>query len=489
MKAKFITYSGDSLSNYTVESKTFEGREYFVVPVVMMREGVHSGSRGPLFHSIDELGKYVASWNGIPVMISHPKKDGNFVSANSPEVLEESKVGFVFNSHVDEGDDRLRAEAWLEKARLKSISPKAFKKINKKEPMEVSVGVFSDEIEEEGEYNGEAYTAIAINHRPDHLALLPDEIGACSLEDGCGVRTNSKSKKGGNNVKDFKEAIKLVNEKGFNINEFTLHKDGYCEIVESVRLKLNSMDDSTKYHYLEELYDDAVVYAVSFSEGGRKLYRQEYQIVDDQVSLMGEPVEVIKKVNVTFEANTIKRTKFNTNKKSDSMSKPCAQCVKVKVDALISNTLTVFEESDREYLETLSEDKLDKLIPKETPAPAPAAPAVNSTPAPAPVSTPAPAIQALSAEDRAALDFGRRQLAARRLAFIGTIQANTSKELWPDATLNAMSDDLLERIAGSFKKEEPEVNQGGNYFFNGFNPQTTIQDNSAIEGLYPEGVE
>jgi hypothetical protein len=42
-------------------------------------------------------------------------------------------------------------------------------------------------------FNGVKYEGIARNLRPDHLAILPDDKGACSLEDGCGVNNTSKN--------------------------------------------------------------------------------------------------------------------------------------------------------------------------------------------------------------------------------------------------------------------------------------------------------
>jgi hypothetical protein len=37
---------------------------------------------------------------------------------------------------------------------------------------------------------GRPYNFVARNYRPDHLAILPDQRGACSIEDGCGLNTN-----------------------------------------------------------------------------------------------------------------------------------------------------------------------------------------------------------------------------------------------------------------------------------------------------------
>src|SRR5690606_20175922 len=45
-----------------------------------------------------------------------------------------------------------------------------------------------------GELNGKPYTAKQVNLRPDHVALLPGEVGACSIADGCGApRINSQA--------------------------------------------------------------------------------------------------------------------------------------------------------------------------------------------------------------------------------------------------------------------------------------------------------
>jgi len=176
--------------NYTVREELLQGRTHLVVPVVMMTQGVHAGSHGPILHLSDELGRFPAAWDGIPVCIGHPK-DGDFnISANQPRVLDEWMVGRVFNTHMD--GQKLRAEAWLDKDLLGSMSPQAMAHISKGLPIDVSVGVFTEDEMSSGDHLGEHYEAVARNHRPDHLALLPGATGACSWADGCGVRANQK---------------------------------------------------------------------------------------------------------------------------------------------------------------------------------------------------------------------------------------------------------------------------------------------------------
>lgn len=184
-------YSGHSflqVNNYEVRSETHQNRPHIVVPVVMMVEGVHCGSHGAIFHSIDELGRFPGAWDGIPVAILHPEEDGNPISANSPDIVDSQVVGRVYHTKVDE--NRLRAECWIDVERIAEFSPVTLQYIQKKKPLEISVGVFTDDEECSGTWNGEEYYAIARNHRPDHLALLPGGAGACSWEDGCGIRLN-----------------------------------------------------------------------------------------------------------------------------------------------------------------------------------------------------------------------------------------------------------------------------------------------------------
>ena len=190
-------------TEYEIRSAKLHKRKHIVVPVVMMVEGVHSGNHGAVYHSANELQKFVDSWNGIPVVIDHPKKDGVHVSANQPDILEES-VGKVFKTTFDNG--KLKAEVWLDEEQLKEISPMAMAYIKEMKPLDVSVGVFTDQELFDGQWNEEKYNTVARNYRPDHLALLPGGRGACSWNDGCGIRVNSNNdnKKGGNAMSDVK---------------------------------------------------------------------------------------------------------------------------------------------------------------------------------------------------------------------------------------------------------------------------------------------
>jgi hypothetical protein len=358
METKTLTLYTVRASEYQIRQETFEGRRHLVVPVVMMVEGVHNGSRGPLLHTAEELGRFVNVWDGIPITIQHPQSDGVFVSANSPEQLGLS-VGRVFNTHLD--GDKLRAEAWLDESKLIAISPEALEYIRQGKPLDVSVGVFNDEIPETGEWNDEHYEAIATNHRPDHLALLPGGRGACSWEDGCGIRVN---KEGGNMEKGLIQDIKSLNQRGYAAIPI-VNKQGYRELMETLRSKLDAMDTADRMYFLVEVYENEFVYEVRSRETeSSTLYKRGYSTNEnDEIEVAESPVEVRRKVEfVTMsDEKRMKRTKFNNNNKKEGGNEMA--CCEDKVDRLIANAQTKFTANDKEWLLAQSEETIDKLFP------------------------------------------------------------------------------------------------------------------------------
>lgn len=168
--------------------ETFEGKQYLVVPCVMLTEGVHTGSMGSLYYPSQELSKIPSIWNSKPVVVYHPQFNGQSVSACDPIILEKYRIGELFNTKWEDG--KLKTECWIDEEKTKQVDIRVLETIQNGKMMEVSTGLFTDNENAEGEWNGEKYQAIARNYRPDHLAILPDLKGACSIEDGAGLLRN-----------------------------------------------------------------------------------------------------------------------------------------------------------------------------------------------------------------------------------------------------------------------------------------------------------
>jgi hypothetical protein len=172
-----------------VRRELFEGRMHTVIPAVIAVAGVLNGN----LLTAQELGKFPEAWNGRPVPILHPSVDGVYVSANWPDILERA-AGRVFNTKMV--GNALTAEFWMDEQRMDAMGHSAMLSGMAEGTMqvEVSTGYFSDDVPLVGEFNGKAHSVAHLNLRPDHVALLPGQVGACSIADGCGApRINSRA--------------------------------------------------------------------------------------------------------------------------------------------------------------------------------------------------------------------------------------------------------------------------------------------------------
>jgi thiol-disulfide isomerase/thioredoxin len=174
------------------------------------------------------------------------------------------------------------------------------------------------------------------------------------------------------------------------------------------------------------------------------MYKQSYKIESGKIEFVGEPIEVHKKVEYVINISN------NESKKEVKMPKnECPKCL-AKINALLANKESGFDEIDRVWLETLTEPQLDKAIKvKEVEKVVEKEVQVN----------------VLSKEDQDALATYKKEKKEKRELLIKNIQNDSNKELWPDVVLNTMDDDTLKRIFDSVRKEEVtdySVNSGSN---------------------------
>lgn len=161
--------------------------EHLVVPVVALMEGViHAvNSAHPEFVPLATLQKAAATWNGRPIVIGHPMKDGKQCSANAPEIQHKHAIGTVYNARVE--GKKLLCEAWIDKAKAKKLDPELFERLVANQHEEVSVGAFVVTDNVAGKWHDQPYKGSWLETIGDHLAFLPGGRGACSVEMGCGT--------------------------------------------------------------------------------------------------------------------------------------------------------------------------------------------------------------------------------------------------------------------------------------------------------------
>lgn len=332
-----------------VRNDTMENRDYLVVPMIMLTEGVHNGSQGPILYTAEELSKFPGVWNHKPVVVYHPQKEGQPISACDPAVLTAHKIGVIMNTKFEDG--KLKAEAWLDIERVNAVDNRILEAINNNETLELSTGLVTDTLDVPGEWNGETYTSIAVNFKPDHLAVLPDMVGACSIADGAGfLRLNTE------------EGQLIINMSKLNKEQQRFLKElkpkSLFELSQAIQNEI-SFDDTRQLLYSKlsesipnedtwiiDVFDEYFIY-----ERNGTFKKQSYSITDGKVSFDDIAVDVEKKVSY----ETISNLNNERNIPMDEKAK--------LIKSLIDNQTTSFVKEDEVWLQNLELEQLKKLEP------------------------------------------------------------------------------------------------------------------------------
>ncbi len=305
-----------------IRTEELQGHRYVVVPVVLITSGVFRGNHGDLEYTANELGRWPQGWNNKPILNGHPTTNAG---AGSAEVLSAQQLGILLNSGYD--DPKLKSEAWL---REDLITPELKQKLETKEPISVSTGLFHD-VEVTTNSTGETISRKVVNIVPDHLAVLLNEAPACSITSGAGL---------------------LMNSKGSTNNSLTAG-DTRDQLMTLVRSRFG------ENVWVEDFFNDPPV--VLF-ERNSNIYKLPYSIEMDVVSLSQDLPELVtrQKQYRTASGMIVGAT---TNSKGDEMNKP-------QLIAAIKQHGTRLTDAQ---LEAMDESILSNLLPaaqssKETPA-------------------------------------------------------------------------------------------------------------------------
>jgi hypothetical protein len=359
-----------------VYEDTLEGRPHLVVPAVILVEGVLHGSHGPGFYPKEESGRRVHAWNHMPAVVNHPKVGDRHVTARSKEMIDLYKAGVVLNSLQD--DTKTKTKVWLDIARTNGIDARIIPKLRKREKIELSTGLFVHREMTSGVFTNAKgdkvpYDWIARDHEPDHLAILVDSVGACSVKDGAGLLANETRL-----PESLCHVLRRSVEKcvlSIGVDKVTGNEMSFTQVSQQLGRALSSKFGSPGEYwrgYVVEVFDDRVV----FEGEDDKLYQMSYSVSGDSVQLTGDAKEVKRQVSYVAA-----RSAVPSPQESEMFDK------KKHIDSLIGNG---FEESDRVWLDKLTDDQLKKVQPRAAAvSPPPPATTTNQTP-PVAAQTPAP---------------------------------------------------------------------------------------------------
>jgi len=498
-----------------VRRATWNGKSYLVAPMVLINPGVLNGSKGPLLYPPDEIVKNYQQWNGVPIVVYHPHRLGQPVSATEPGILDRQGVGVVRNAT---SNGKLRAEGWFDEIKTKKVNPGVYNRLINHQTIELSTGLFTDNEESSGTFNGRQYVAIARNYRADHLAVLPDQIGACSVKDGCGVLVNKENK--GNKMKLQDKLSFILNGKSCEGME---DEEKNCDAVKNAEDGRDITE--LKTDNLREIAQDAEDHDMinGTAKSPNKKVKADKGAADqsqlDEVEeencdtvqnlsqklalLVGNLDELPQPSQQPLQQPTAAQPSLDPNvwlqkqiallvAKFQEMSKPThnqqggptmadvkltANERKAVVDGLIDNEGCCWEESDRETLNTLSdvtlakltkqqelvknasmpdeleEDDDDDVAVKEIPTKKGTSQAEGKV---APTGELNPTMKnnqaVLNEQDRADLSFARRYRMEQRQRHVKTITSNANNK-FTEKQLNSMDDGVLANMAALAQQE------------------------------------
>nr|WP_126723018.1 DUF2213 domain-containing protein [Escherichia coli] len=185
----------NSASNITTE--TIDGKPHIVVrgitPVVddiVMNRKLYPAA---------EIEKAYNTLERNPMPLGHPKVDGKHVSARDVRAVNEYHVG-GWLQNVNHKDGKVTGDMYVNRQYAES-SDKGKRLINRldemlagtnSDPIHISTGLLYSGIAANGESKGKKYNEIATNMMFDHVAVLLDEPGAGTPEEGVGIFVNAE---------------------------------------------------------------------------------------------------------------------------------------------------------------------------------------------------------------------------------------------------------------------------------------------------------
>jgi len=287
----------NSASNITTE--TIDGKPHIVVrgitPVVddiVMNRKLYPAA---------EIEKAYNTLERNPMPLGHPKVDGKHVSARDVRAVNEFHVG-AWLQNVSHKDGKVTGDMYVNRQYAES-SDKGKRLINRlddmlsganADPIHISTGLLYSGITANGESKGKKYNEIATNMMFDHVAVLLDEPGAGTPNEGVGIFVNSDGDEQQIEMANLADAYDCTREGMLNKTRFfftNASNFSFDDIQRAISDKLREGDIEDKWLWPETVWPDSFIY-----QDGSKHLKQKYLIDDGgKAVFVGEPVEVVRK--------------------------------------------------------------------------------------------------------------------------------------------------------------------------------------------------
>lgn len=317
MKLSSIHVKSLAINASNISTTTINGQEHYVIrgAVPIVDDIVMNGGLYPA----EEINNSYQTMERKLMPIGHPMVNGKYVSANDPQAVNDYYAG-AWAQNVSKANDKVVMDVYVNKsvADTKPDGKRLIQRLddmisgNNADPIHVSTGLLLNKEQKAGESKQKKYSWVAHNMQFDHIAILLDEPGAGTPDEGVGMFVNADGQEADVEVTSLIDAANSMKDGWWNKVKFFISNASemsFDDIYQALRMSIKQ--DDKKWRYVISVWPDHFVYEEDGENAKPKLFDQKYLISDKVVTLVGDPVEVVRKpteyeVKTNGETNPMK---------------------------------------------------------------------------------------------------------------------------------------------------------------------------------------
>lgn len=317
MKLSSIHVKSLAINASNISTTTINGQEHYVIrgAVPIVDDIVMNGGLYPA----EEINKSYQTMERKLMPIGHPMVNGKYVSANDPQAVNDYYAG-AWAQNVSKAGDKTVNDVYVNKAvaETKPYGKRLIARLDEmiagtnSDPIHLSTGLLLNKEQKSGESKGKKYSWVAHNMQFDHIAILLDEPGAGTPDEGVGMFVNADGQEADVESTSLIDAANSMKDGWWNKVKFFISNASemsFDDIYQALRMSIKQ--DDKKWRYVVSVWPDHFVYEEDGDNSKPKLFDQKYLITDKVVTLVGDPVEVVRKpteyeVKTNGETNPMK---------------------------------------------------------------------------------------------------------------------------------------------------------------------------------------
>lgn len=311
-----------------VRKEKRNGRDVVIVPSATLPDNIIMNG---IMYPADEIEKSYVSLNRTPAPLGHPTINGKFVSARDPEGINLGYIG-AWNENVRRENGRVFLDKVID-VEVANRSPggkEVLAAIEKGEPVHTSTGLLANL---EAVSNASDHKHIARNIQFDHDAILLNESGAATPEQGVGMLVNANGEQ---------EEIEVINSSLTEEADREIDWAG-TRLVEALRRRENiGIWDKVKAAIMEAVGSGRVP-STNRKEDDMPVSDEQFKSLSDEVKTLSESMAKIGDTIGAAVANAVKplvdaQNEMVANQKAKEEAEKAELVVKVVKANVLSET-------------------------------------------------------------------------------------------------------------------------------------------------------